>query len=154
VSRVPVEFTHEELSLMLYALEGGAAGAAAKPDEPSCEEACPVVDHLEEMFGAHTLPPEKQLARHLNNHLREALIESGMLELMAGLQPGAERAFTTEEQAKLQQANSQLQQWSCAIKLAEPDKKMLSAAVSRLPRAAWFTMPRTLWRLKKKLKSS
>lgn len=149
-----MEFTHEELSLMLYALEGGPGSAAAKPDEPSCEEACPVVDHLEEMFGASALPPEKQLARHLNNHLREALIETGMLELMAGWQPGVERAFTAEEQAKLQAANQRLQQWSCAIKLDEPDKKMLSAAVSRLPRAAWFTMPRTLWRLRKKLKSS
>jgi hypothetical protein len=149
-----MEFTHEELSLMLYALEGGATSAAAKPDEPSCEEACPVVDHFEEMFHMHTLPPEKELARHLNNHLREALIESGMLELMSEMQPDEARALTDAEQARLQQANARLQQWSCAIKLDEPDKKMLSAAVSRLPRAAWFTMPRTLWRLKKKLKSS
>jgi hypothetical protein len=149
-----MEFTHEELSLMLYALEGGATGAAAKPDEPSCEEACPVVDHLEDIFGTHTLPPEKELARHLNNHLREALIESGMLELMAEMQPDEARALTDAEQARLQQANARLQQWSCAVKLDEPDKKMLSAAVARLPRAAWFTMPRTLWRLRKKLKSS
>ena len=149
-----MEFTHEELSLMLYALEGGPSSAAAKPDEPSCEEACPVVDHLEEMFHMHTLPPEKELARHLNNHLREALIESGMLELMAEMQPDEARALTDAEQARLQQANVRLQQWSCAIKLDEPDKKMLSTAVSRLPRAAWFTMPRTLWRLRKKLKAS
>ena len=77
-----------------------------------------------------------------------------MLELMAEIKPEEQRAFTTEEQAKLQQANAQLQQWSCAVKLGEADKMMLSAAVARLPRAAWFTMPRTLWRLRKKLKSS
>jgi hypothetical protein len=147
-----VEFTHEELSLMLFALEGERVVKAA-PDEPSCEEACPIVDHIEEMFGASSLPPDQQLARHLNNHMREALIESGMLELIPQFKPGPAPSLTAEEQAKIQEANERLKQWSCKIKLDEPDKNMLSEAVAQLPRSAWLTMPRTLWRLRKKLKS-
>jgi hypothetical protein len=152
LSSAAVEFSHKELSLMLFALEGEPV-AQGSEGEPSCEEACPIVDHLEEMFGASSLPPEKQLARHLNNHVREALIESGMLELMAEFQTDAARSLTDEEQAKAQQANERLKRWSCNVKLDELDKKMLSEAVSRLPRAAWVAMPRTLWRLRKKLKA-
>ena len=151
MSSAPVEFSHQELSLMLFALEGQSAHGS--PGEPSCEEACPIADHIEEMFGSSPLPPEKQLARHLNNHVREALIESGVLELMDGFKPDAARTLDIENQAKIQQANERLKHWSCKIKLDEPDKKALSEAVSRLPRAAWFTMPRTLWRLRKKLKA-
>jgi hypothetical protein len=152
LSSAPVEFSHQELSLMLFALEGEPVAAAATGD-PSCEEACPITDHLEEMFGLSSLPPEKQLARHLNNHMREALIESGMLELMAGFKPGAAQAFTGEDQLKIRRANERLNRWSCEIKLETTDKKMLSEAVSRLPRSAWLAMPRTLWRLRKKLKA-
>jgi hypothetical protein len=152
LSSAPVEFSHQELSLMLFALEGEPVAGAATGD-PSCEEACPITDHLEEMFGLSSLPPEKQLARHLNNHMREALIESGMLELMAGFKPDAAQAFTGEDQLKIQHANERLNRWSCEIKLENTDKKMLSEAVSRLPRSAWLTMPRTLWRLRKKLKA-
>ena len=147
MSSATIEFSHQELSLILFALEGEPAAS-----EPSCEEACPIADHLEEMFGMSSLPAEKQLARHLNNHMREALIESGMLELMAGFKPDAERAITDEDRVKIQQANDRLKRWSCEIKLETTDKKRLSEAVSRLPRSAWLTMPRTLWRLKKKLK--
>ena len=145
-------FSHEELSLMLFALEGAPAVEDAGAD-PACEDACPVVGHIEEMFAASALSPEKHLARHLNNHLREALIESGMLELMARFTPGAAPDFTAEDQAKLHRASEKLKQWSCQIRLDEPDTKMLSEAVRRLPRSAWVTMPRTLWRLRKKLKS-
>ncbi|HST20990.1 MAG TPA: hypothetical protein VLR90_07730 [Blastocatellia bacterium] len=153
MSSATIEFSHQELSLILFALEGEPAQSAAT-HEPLCEEACPITDHLEEMFGLSSLPPEKQLARHLNNHMREALIESGMLELMAGFKPDAEHPITNEDQVKIQQANERLKQWSCEIKLETTDKKTLSEAVSRLPRSAWLTMPRTLWRLKKKLKTS
>ncbi|MGA9767738.1 MAG: hypothetical protein WBV94_01760 [Blastocatellia bacterium] len=138
--------------MILFALEGDPVATQATV-EPSCEEVCPITDHLEEMFGLSSLPPEKQLARHLNNHMREALIESGMLELMAGFKPDPASRLTDEQQVKLQQANERLKQWSCEIKLEKTDKKTLSEAVSRLPRAAWITMPRTLWRLKKKLKA-
>ena len=148
MSSATIEFSHQELSLILFALEGEPAAS-----EPSCEEACPITDHLEEMFGLSSLPPEKQLARHLNNHMREALIESGMLELMAGFKPDAAHTITNEDQVKIQQANERLKRWSCEIKLETTDKKRLSEAVARLPRSAWITMPRTLWRLKKKLKT-
>jgi hypothetical protein len=150
LSSATLEFSHQELSLMLFALEGEPAAVTG---DPSCEEACPITDHLEEMFGLSSLPPEKQLARHLNNHMREALIESGMLELMAGFKPDAAHAFTDEDQLNIQRANERLNHWSCEIKLEITDKKMLSQAVSRLPRTAWLTMPRTMWRLRKKLKA-
>ena len=152
MSGATIEFSHQELSLILFALEGEPAPNAATND-PSCEEACPITGHLEEMFGLSSLPPEKQLARHLNNHMREALIESGVLELMAGFKHDAAHTITDEDRVKIQQANERLKQWSCEIKLETTDKKTLSEAVSRLPRTAWITMPRTLWRLKKKLKT-
>lgn len=152
MSGATIEFSHQELMMMLFALEDGPAAPTAN-GEASCEEACPIVDHFEETFGLSSLPPEQQLLRHLNNHAREALIESGMLELMAGFKPDLAPALTDEQQVKIQQANDRLKQWSCEIRLENTDKKMLSAAVSRLPRSAWITMPRTLWRLKKKLKA-
>lgn len=137
---------------MLFALEDEPA-RDAPAGEPSCEEACPVADHIEEMFGASALPPEKQLARHLNNHMREALIESGMFELMARLAPDSASALTDEDRAEIQRAGENLKRWSCSVRLDEPDKKMLREAVSRLPRSAWLEQPRTLWRLRKKLKA-
>jgi len=150
-ARAAVELSHQELSLLLFALEGDAAQASDRA--PSCEEACPVAENLGELFGAHTLPHEKQLARHLGNHLREALVESGMFELMGAGAAGAARHASIEGQAKLREVNERLRQWRCRIKLGEPDRKMLSEAMSRLPRSAWISMPRTLWRLKKKLKA-
>jgi len=146
-----VEFSHQELSLLLFALEGETATAPESP--PSCEEACPIVENLDEMFGAQTLPHEKQLARHLGNHLREALIECGMFELMGAATGPAPRELSVEEQARLREISERLKQWRCEIKLAEPDRQLLTDAMSRLPRAAWISMPRTLWRLKKKLKA-
>ena len=153
MSSATVEFSHQELSLILFALEGGPVAGPASKADPSCEEACPVTNHFEEMFSLSSLPPEKQLVRHLNNHMREALIESGMLELLSGFKPDAAHTLTAEDQLRMQQANERLNRWSCKIKLETTDKKMLSEAVSRLPRAAWITMPRTLWRLRKKLKA-
>ena len=146
----PVKLSHQELSLLLFALEGDTATASESP--PSCEEACPIVENLEEMFGAQTLPQEKQLARHLGNHLREALVECGMFELMAT--PSDAREMSVEGHAKLRDINERLKQWRCEIKLAQPDRKMLNEAMKRLPRSAWISMPRTLWRLKRKLKTS
>jgi hypothetical protein len=106
------------------------------------------------MFGTGALPHEKQLARHLGNHLREALVECGMFELMGAANGSAARELSVEEQAKLREINERLKGWRCEIKLAEPDRKMLTDAMSRLPRAAWISMPRTLWRLRRKLKAS
>ena len=143
-----VELSHKELSLLVFALEGAAAGAG--PQARSCEESCPVVENLEDLFGAGGLSHEKKLARHLNNHLREALVECGMFELLA---LGAGQSFSEDQQSKLQRANERLDNWSCKIELAADDRELLRAALARLPGSAWVSMPRTLWRLKKKLKS-
>ena len=147
----PVEFSHQELSLLLFVLEGGET---APPSEspPSCEESCPIVENIEELFGDHALSHEKQLARHLGNHLREALVECGMFELMGAAE--AHRTPSAEEQAKLREISERLKQWRCEIRLGEPDRRALGEAISRLPRSAWISMPRTLWRLRKKLKAS
>jgi hypothetical protein len=140
---------HNEISLLLFALQGG--NAAAVPDAESCEGACPVVESVEELLCGGKLDPKQQLVRHLNNHLREALIESGMFELMAATQPGAGQVVSVEDPMKLQQVNDRLSEWTCHIKLEDPERRLLYESVSRLPRSTWLTMPRTMWRLRRKL---
>ncbi|HXG92097.1 MAG TPA: hypothetical protein VNN73_06955 [Blastocatellia bacterium] len=152
MSAATVEFTHQELSLLLFALEGGAAEAGAQSDDDvPCEESCPVADHFEVMFESGALPPDKRLAHHLNTHLREGLIESGAFEFMAAMREG--RAPSTEEQAKMRQINERLKSWRCEIKLNDADRALLNQSMKRLPRSAWVTMPRVMWRLRKKLKA-
>lgn len=119
------------------------------PDATTCEEACPVVESVEELLCGGKLDPKQQLVRHLNNHLREALIECGMFELMAA---GTEQAVLLEDQARLQQVNKRLAVWSCQIKLEEEERRLLRDSLSRLPLSSWITMPKTMWRLKKKLR--
>ena len=143
-----VEFSHKELSLLLFALEGAAASPQAQA--PSCEESCPVVENLEDLFGAGGLSHEKKLARHLNNHLREGLVECGMFEVLA---LGPVQSVSEQQQSRLKQANTRLENWSCKIELVADDRELLRAALARLPGSAWATMPRTLWRLRKKLKA-
>ena len=146
-----IELTHNEISLLLFALQGGEA--ATMPDAASCEEACPVVESVEELLCGGTLDPKQQLVRHLNNHLREALIDSGMFELMAAAQPGAAQALSVEEPTKLQQVNDRLSGWTCQIKLDDPERQLLYESLSRMPHSSWVTMPRIMWRLRKKLKA-
>ena len=143
--------SHDELSLLLFALQGG--NAAPFPDASSCEEACPVIESVEELLCGGKIDPDQQLVRHLNNHLREALIECGMFELMAAGQAGAARALSVEDQMKREEVNDRLAKWSCQIKLDEAERQLLYKSVSRLPRSSWINMPRTMWRLKKKLKA-
>lgn len=142
--------SHYELSLLLFALQGGKA--ASLPDADSCEEACPVVESVEELLCGGTLDPKQQLVRHLNNHLREALIECGMFEVMATAQL-AGRVPSLEDPVKLQQVNERLAAWTCHIKLDGAEQRLLYESVARLPRSSWITMPRTMWRLRKKLKA-
>ena len=143
--------SHEEISLLLFALQGGEA--APVPDASSCEEACPVVESVEELLCGGKLDPKQQLVRHLNNHLREALIESGMFELMAATQPGAGQAVSVEDPMKLQQVNDRLSEWTCQMKLDDSERRLLYESLSRLPRSSWITMPQIMWRLRKKLKA-
>src|SRR5437870_12854334 len=116
-----IELTHNEISLLLFALEGGSQ--APMPDASSCEKACPVVESVEELLCGGTLDPEQQLVRHLNNHLREALIECGMFELMATAQIGA-RAGSLEDPQKLQQVNKRLAAWTCQLKLDDAEQRL------------------------------
>jgi hypothetical protein len=147
MSVATLEFTHQELSLLLFALEGDKAA----DEGPSCEEACPVADHFETLFETATAPDDKRLIHHLNTHLREGLIECGAFELMASRSSDG-RELPAEEQAKLLEVNERLKNWHCEMKLEEADRQLLYHSMSRLPRSAWLTMPRALWRLKKKLK--
>jgi hypothetical protein len=147
---IPTTLSHDEISLLLFALQGG--DAAPVPDAASCEEACPVVESVEELFCGGQLDHQQQLVRHLNNHLREAMIECGMFELMAAAQPGAAQAPSAEDPMKLQQVNERLAAWTCQIKLDDPERRVLQESFARLPRSSWVMMPRTMWRLRKKLK--
>ena len=145
-----VNLTYSDISLLLFALDGGTAGSV--PNLDSCEEACPVIESVEELLCGGTIDPRQQLVRHLNNHLRGAMIESGMFELMATAQTGAAQQVSAEEARRFQLVNEQLAHWSCDIQLTEPERQLLDGSLSRLPRSSWITMPRAMWRLRKKLK--
>src|SRR5882724_6780118 len=134
MSSVATTLSHYEISLLLFALQGG--NAAPLPDADSCEEACPVVESVEELLCGGTLDPEQRLVRHLNNHLREALIECGMFELMATAQLGG-RADSLEDPEKIQQVNRRLAAWTCQVKLDDTEQRLLYESVSRLPRSSW-----------------
>ena len=143
--------SHDELSLLLFALQGG--DSAQLPDAASCEEACPVVESVEELLCGGHADPHQQLVRHLNNHLREAMIECGMFELMAAAQPAAAQTLPADDPMKLRRVNERLSRWTCQIKLDDAERRLLYESLSRLPRSSWIMMPRTMWRLKKKLKA-
>jgi hypothetical protein len=145
-----IELSHNEISLLLFALEGGNAGPM--PDASSCEEACPVVESVEELLCGGKLDPKQQLVRHLNNHLREGLIETGMFELMAARQSNQD--LSAEDHFRLRRVTDRIAQWKCEIKLDDAERRVLRESLSVLPRSSWITMPRILWRLKKKIKSA
>jgi hypothetical protein len=136
---------------LVFALQGGAAETLA--DAVSCEEACPVVESVEELLCGGQLDPQQQLVRHLNNHLREAMIECGMFELMSATQPGAAQTLPVDDPMKLRQVNERLAEWTCQVKLDEAERRLLSESLSRLPRSSWVMMPRMMLRLRKKLKA-
>lgn len=146
-----IELSHNEISLLLFVLEGG--NAAPMPGASSCEEACPIVESVEELLRGGTLDPKQQLVRHLNNHLREGLIECGMFELMAAAQSGPGQVVSVEDPIKLRQVNERLAAWTGHIKLDDAERLLLSESITRLPRSSWVTMPRMMWRLRKKLKA-
>ncbi len=144
------KLSHQELNILLFALEGAKPAPVAAPaSEPACEEACPIVDHLDEMFGEMTT--ERKLINHLNNHLREGMFECGFLDVMDKINADE---LSNEDQLKIQQVNERLKAWSCEINLNPDEKQLLNEVFSRLPGSAWFTMPKTLWQLKKKLRAA
>jgi len=142
--------SHDELSLLLFALQGGAA--AALPAADSCEEACPVVESFEELLCGGELEPRQRLIRHLNNHVREALIDCGMFELMADSRDGNIQTVGDERQARFDIANQRLKRWSSEINLSASERQLLAVTLSHMPRSAWLVMPRTLWKLRRKLR--
>jgi hypothetical protein len=148
---VPTTLSHEEISLLLFALQGGHA--APMPDSESCEEACPVVESVEELLCGGKLDPEQQLVRHLNNHVREALIDCGLFELMAAARTGDDQTLSAEQRSELDRANQRLKRWSSEVRLNDDERGLLAEALGRVPRSAWLMMPRTMWRLRKKLKT-
>jgi hypothetical protein len=144
------KLSHQELNILLFALEGAKpAPVAVSGSEHNCEDACPIVDHLDEMFGELTV--EKKLINHLNNHLREGMFECGFLEVMDKMNAVE---LSSEDQMKIQQVNERLKVWQCEISFNTDEKKILNDVFSHLPRTAWLTMPKTLWQLKKKLRTS
>jgi hypothetical protein len=147
---VATTLSHDEISLLLFALQGGVS--AAIPDAESCEEACPVVESVEELLCGGQLDAQQQLVRHLNNHLREAMIECGVFELMAADGHSAAQPVA-EIPVKPEHVNQRLAAWSCQIKLDEAERKLLHESLSRLPRSSWVMMPRMMWRLRNKLKA-
>ena len=50
-----IELSHNEISLLVFAMEGG--NAAPVPDASSCEEVCPVVESVEELLCGGTIDP-------------------------------------------------------------------------------------------------
>ena len=143
------EFSHQELTLLMFALDGGDASGQNGERAPSCEDACPVVENLEQALGGRRLTPEKHLAQHINNHLREGMLECGMLDFVG---QGSDPNPSEEERVKLIEVGERLRNWTCSIRLEEAERLLLLDAFSRLPRAAWVSMPRAMWRLRKKLK--
>jgi len=75
-----------------------------------------------------------------------------MFELMATAQPGATQRVPVEDTAKLQLVNEKLAHWTCEIRLEEPERQLLSGSLAQLPKSSWITMPRAMWRLRRKLK--
>jgi hypothetical protein len=150
-----VELSHRELTLLLFALERDEDGNCASTDSgpPSCEDACPIVERLDEALRSESIPHNQKLARHLREHLREAMVETGVLELMSKVGFNHERLLSVQEQTQLQESNKKLAGWSCEVNLSAEDRRALRQAVSRLPGSAWLSMPRVLWRLRRKLKS-
>src|SRR5215510_2069918 len=97
-----VEFSHQELTLALFALQGGeparAADAACAPDD----DACPIVERIGDLFE-HTLPREERLSRHLDKHLRQSWVECGLLDLMGGTAPGEAMPPSADKTADLRE---------------------------------------------------
>lgn len=136
-----ITLTYNEISLLLFAVEGGTA--APVPNTDSCEEACPIIESVEELLCGGTIDSHQQLVRHLNNHLRDAMIECGLFGLMS---------TDYQKPANPQLVNERLAHWTCDIKLAKTERQLLSGCLSRLPKSFWVTMPRAIWQLRKKLK--
>ena len=142
-----ITFSHTELSLVMFALEEGRP--ANVPQDPCQEaaEACPIVEQLEDTFGWRNMSPQERLCRRLGKHLRQSWVDCGLLDLREGAtDPAAADDIT--------RMRKQLAGWSCQVTLDSVDRDLLNRAIAKLPRSAWISMPRTMWRLRRKLRQS
>ena len=150
-----INLTHRELSLALFALEGGKLPDSVEDPCSPDEHACPVADSLEELFGGRNLTPEKKLARHLTQHLQQGWLECGLMNMPKADddQPEASTGHAGERQLSARRMAENIRKWSCEIELRPEERRLLSEAIGRLPRSAWISMPRIMWRLRRKVKS-
>jgi hypothetical protein len=147
-----IEFSHKELTLVLFAMEGGEPLAPPDPDRCAPDHSdCPIVETLEEGFD-RGLSAEKQLAQHLGKHLRQGWIDCGLLQA-AGPDGNAQTVDLEAQTDQLKKMHLLLSGWTCRIELDPTERRNLYDVVGKLPRSAWITMPRTIWRLRKKLKA-
>ncbi|HEU4389770.1 MAG TPA: hypothetical protein VFV34_18335 [Blastocatellia bacterium] len=141
-------FSYEELNLLVFTLEGCPDPGRTR-EAPSCEDSCPAIPNLETLFAGEQVSPEERLAHHLTNHLREGMVECGMLDLAM---PAGSLEGVDGDNPQVGAVNERLRQWSCEISLNDSEIRVLTDALGRLPRSAWLSMPRFLWRLRKRLK--
>ncbi len=140
------KLSYKELNLLLFALTGGSEALDPAVVDSSCETACPIIENIEQCLDGSVISGEQQLIRHLNNHLREGLIQCGMFEHLASA-----RSVESAAHADPDPIDQRLARWSCEIDLDPSEKILLKRSLSGLPSSAWISMPVTLWRLRRKL---
>lgn len=112
-----------------------------------------MVGRIEQAFGLSATTDEEKLARHLKEHLSQALIECGAFEMLSGGQyPDSAHASPPKDDLSVRLINGRLAQWSCRLRIGEKEKRLLLESLASLPASAWLSMPGLLWRLKRKLK--
>ena len=140
------KFSYKELNLLLFALTGGPAAFDPAAVDSSCETACPILESTAQLPEGGPVSGKERLTRHLNNHLREGLIQCGMFEHLAAC------SVESTVQADLDLVNRKLGSWWCEINLEAPERTLLKQSLSGLPSSAWISMPVSLWRLRRKLR--
>jgi hypothetical protein len=139
-----VELSGGELELLLFAIEG-CPDERSNSGDPSCEDDCPMISSFDSMPGPSPMQAGKRLARHLSEHLRDGWIQCGLLDA------GGSSTGVAPDSKTVMLVNEKLRGWCCSVGLDEEDRRSLLAAIESLPRGAWFSMPITLWRLRRKL---
>jgi hypothetical protein len=115
---------------------------------------CPVVGRIEQAFDLGGGNEKEKLARHLKEHLSEALIECGAFEMLrsSGQHQNPARPSSSPDESTVRLINERLANWSCSFRIDESERRLLLESLASLPVSAWLSMPGLLWRLKRKLK--
>ena len=130
----------------------GATSPAKRPAPPKLPEP-KGAKRLSSEYDVWVDPKEKKVIIDGQVSLREGMLECGFLEVADRLRAGEQAALSAADQARLHEINERLQTWRCEIKVDADEQRRLREAFARLPRSAWVTMPRTLWRLRKNLRA-